>query len=231
MATEPSPPIAPDVLLRTERWIALAKPAGWHSVQQAGSSERTVEAWLREHEAWSHALPEAGLIHRLDQGTSGCLVAACDEESRAHLRDAFAGRPTALLVVKKHYLARLSRAVDASGEFAGHFAGRHKRSMKVTVSAQGESSTRGVCRWRAIDASRTLVEVELIGPGRRHQIRAGFASFGAPLVGDELYGGPAAACGHHLLHAWLVNIGGIVVQAPRPCWAEEDVRAIDSGAQ
>ena len=58
------------------------------------------------------------------------------------------------------------------------------------------------------------MEIELIGPGRRHQIRAGFAHLGTPLVGDTLYGGPEAP--RIMLHAWSVTIEGRKIEAPLP---------------
>lgn len=35
-----------------------------------------------------------------------------------------------------------------------------------------------------------LLRVQLIGGGRRHQIRAGLAHLGSPILGDSRYGGP-----------------------------------------
>jgi len=59
-----------------------------------------------------------------------------------------------------------------------------------------------------------VVEVELIGPGRRHQIRAGFAYLEHPLEGDTLYG--AQGPSHFSLHAWKIMIDGLTVIAPPP---------------
>jgi len=63
-----------------------------------------------------------------------------------------------------------------------------------------------------------LVEVELIGPGRRHQIRAGFAHLGFPLCGDALYRGDAPLPGLDgpALHAWRITIDGETVESPLP---------------
>ena len=70
--------IEPAVVFENEEFLVLDKPSGWHSVMGKGDDrgERSVEAWLRERDAEAEHLPEAGLVHRLDRGTSGCLVAA-----------------------------------------------------------------------------------------------------------------------------------------------------------
>jgi 23S rRNA-/tRNA-specific pseudouridylate synthase len=74
--------------------------------------------------------------------------------------------------------------------------------------------------WRVVarDALHgDLVELELVGPGRRHQLRASCAHLGHPLVGDALYRGATADSVR--LHAWKVEIDGVTVEAPAPPWA------------
>ena len=120
--------------------------------------------------------------------------------------------------VRKIYLARVSRPLERDGAATLFFSSRHKGSAKVTVRDTGDAREAGRLRWAMRDASQPdLVEVELIGPGRRHQIRATLAFLGSPLVGDALYGGSEAASVQ--LHAWKIMLNGVTVEAPRPARA------------
>jgi 23S rRNA-/tRNA-specific pseudouridylate synthase len=223
---ETQPPASPISVIREERsWLVVAKPAGIHSVAQRGSDAPSVEAWLRAERPELADLDEAGLVHRLDFETSGCLLVAKDAETRARLREAFSGRGGD---IRKTYLALVEgRFPDRvlAGAFTLSFTSRHKGSAKVTVHTRGDPDTIGRCRWRVLRVVgvHTLVEVELLGPGRRHQIRAGMAHEGHPLVGDTLYGGSPSKSGiclhaHRLAGDSLVGPAGGAITAPEPAW-------------
>ena len=209
------------VLAETADWLVLAKPAGWHTVRgktdAADGGGGVVETWLATSRPELASLPESGLVHRLDRDTSGCLVVAKDPAAYERLRAAFA----AATGLRKIYLCRAKPGLPSDDRATLFFASRHKGSAKVTVRESGEPREAGRLRWRVLDraAGGDLVEVELIGPGRRHQIRAGLAYLGHPLVGDELYGGGA---GTPLLHAWKVEVDGTEVEAPKPAWVSFD---------
>lgn len=204
----------PRILREEPGWIAIDKPAGWHSVAQTGGSDQTIEAWLRAEREECRALREAGLVHRLDAGTSGCLIAARTEEAQARLRAAYQGGAD----LGKVYLAVARAGLEPSGRFMLSFSSRHRGSAKVTVRDRGEPAERGVCAWQVLGPAHAegheVVEVRLIGPGRRHQIRAGLAHLGHALLGDTLYGGTAAgAAPYPALHAWRVALDGCTVES------------------
>ena len=222
--TTQDPAAAIPILHEELSWLVLAKPAGIHSIAQRGSDAPSVEAWLRAARPELAEVDEAGLVHRLDFETSGCLLVAKDDATRARLRDAFSGRggdirKTYLALVEGHFPDRV-----LAGAFTLSFASRHKGSAKVTVHTRGEPETIGRCRWRVLRVmgNNTLVEVELLGPGRRHQIRAGMAHEGYPLVGDTLYGAAPSDAGVHL-HAWRLEGDdsslNASIEAPAPAWA------------
>lgn len=219
------------MLHRTAQWICIDKPEGWHSVDARESDgSPAVESWLRSHEAACAGLEECGLVHRLDKWTGGCLLAATDADARASLRAAFSGEGPHSL--RKWYTALAVPGLREQGEWTMHFASRYARSAKVTTSREGEARTRGTCRWRVVGTvsaragtSRPeldLLEVELVGPGRRHQIRAGFAALGHALAGDGLYGGPplgSRGTDRPALHASRLEVDGVAISAPLPEWA------------
>jgi 23S rRNA pseudouridine1911/1915/1917 synthase len=211
--TEPEP----RVIQSFDGWMVIDKPAGLHTVAQAGSQGPSVESWLRANHPECSELAEAGLCHRLDQWTSGCLVVATRPDQHERLRTVFGDAGSG---VRKVYLALARKGLSAQGRFRLHFESRYKRSAKVTVSESGDAWSAGRCMWRVLGpgpAGHDRVEVELIGPGRRHQIRAGLAHLGHPLAGDSLYGGAALAGLHGpALHAWRIRLEEDLVEAPPP---------------
>ena len=125
---------------------------------------------------------------------------------------------------KKTYLALVTPGLPPVGRFELYFYGHE---AKVRTSEAGQATQKGVCRWKLIRPALTgaegaaqfdVIEVGLIGPGRRHQIRAGLSHFGHPLVDDQTYGGAVWAEGTGLaaLHAHRITLDGTTVTAPPP---------------
>ncbi len=211
---------APRVIAERPDWMVIAKPAGWHSVARKehaaddaakGPPEPTIEEWLRQTHPAQAALREAGLVHRLDLGTSGCIVAARTAAAYERLRVTLG-----TTAAHKTYLALAASGLPETGSFRLYFSSRHKGSRKVTVGSEGSAPECGRCRWRvmkrAVDGGHDLVEVDVVGRGRRHQVRAGLAHLGHPLRGDSLYGGDTAREAAPALHAWKVEIEGQRIQ-------------------
>ncbi|MEA3309206.1 MAG: RluA family pseudouridine synthase [Chloroflexota bacterium] len=128
-----------------------------------------------------------GIVHRLDQDTSGVLVVAKDDHALRELQRQFKAR-----TVSKSYVALLiGRLAEAEGLIDAPIGRHPRRRKRMAVVAGGRPSrTRWSIMERLRDAQRrpyTLLAVELL-TGRTHQIRVHFSWFGYPLVGDATYG-------------------------------------------
>jgi 23S rRNA pseudouridine955/2504/2580 synthase len=172
--------LAPCILFENERCLVINKPAGMAVHGGSGLSHGVIEALRAERPAASYL----ELAHRLDRGTSGCLVIA---KRRSFLRSFHEqlrdGR------VRKLYLTLV----------AGHWSGGPQTvdvPLRKNQLAGGERMVRvdpegkqAVSVFTPLSRYRkaTLVEVEL-KTGRTHQIRVHAAHIGHPLAGDEKYG-------------------------------------------
>ncbi|MBF0157743.1 MAG: RluA family pseudouridine synthase [Magnetococcales bacterium] len=125
-----------------------------------------------------------GIVHRLDKGTSGLLVAAKSDRAHLGLSAQFAAH-----TVERSYLALVRGDPGGSGTVDAPI-GRdpHQRQRMAVVERGGR---RAVTHYRLL---KPLSGLALIGcrleTGRTHQIRVHLASIGHPLLGDPLYARP-----------------------------------------
>jgi len=124
-----------------------------------------------------------GIVHRLDKGTSGCLIVARTLEAMKHLQKQFKDR-----VVEKIYLALLIGEVKARGIIAKPI-GRHPKK-RHRISSHTKKGRDALTSWEVLEyfgKRYSWVKVTL-HTGRTHQIRVHFAEAGHPVFGDPTYG-------------------------------------------
>ncbi len=148
----------------------------------AGNPAGTLLNALLHHDSALAALPRAGIVHRLDKGTTGLMVVARNLTAHKHLVDELQSR-----AVRREYLAVVNGVLTAGGRVDAPI-GRHpvdrKRMAVVASGKQAVTHYRVEERYRA----HTLVRVRL-ETGRTHQIRVHMAHIHAPVTGDPVYGG------------------------------------------
>ncbi len=195
--------IALDVLFEDEDLIVLNKAAGMVVHPAAGHASGTmVNALLHRCGALSGigGIERPGIVHRLDKGTSGCIVAAKNDAAHQSLAKQFAGRE-----VEKIYLALASGRFAKKQGMVETQIGRHavhRQKMTVLEFGKGRDARTG---WRVLSEVPlgSLVECTL-HTGRTHQIRVHLKHLGHPLLGDEVYG-KRGTFPRQMLHAWKLG--------------------------
>ena len=126
------------------------------------------------------------LIHRLDQGTSGVLLAARSKEAARESRRLFEEGE-----IQKSYLVLvISHLKPPRGFWNDCLATRRfKNKVQSCVMPHGPVNARLSYRVRRIypQTSLSLIDVSLL-TGKTHQIRVQCAHRGYPVAGDDVYG-------------------------------------------
>lgn len=181
--------------------VVVDKPVGVAAHPSVGWEGPTVLGALAAagfRIATSGAAERAGIVHRLDVGTTGLMVVAKSERAYSDLKRQFHDREVDKIyhAVVQGHPDPLSGTIDAP-------IGRHPGAQwRFAVTADGKPS---VTHYETLEAMRaaSLVEVRL-ETGRTHQIRVHLAAQRHPLVGDPLYGGdPVLAARLGLARQWL----------------------------
>jgi 23S rRNA pseudouridine1911/1915/1917 synthase len=199
LAPEPVPGLS--VVYEDADIVVVDKPPGVAAHPTPGWSGPTVLAGLLAagHTiATSGAAERQGIVHRLDAGTSGLMVAAKSETAYSALKHAFRERE-----VDKGYHALVQGHPDPlRGTVDAPIARHPSGDGRFAVVTGGRPS---VTHYDTIEAFRaaSLIEVKL-ETGRTHQIRVHMAALRHPCVGDRLYGAdPVLAERLGLTRQWL----------------------------
>ncbi len=181
--------------------VVVDKPAGVAAHPSIGWDGPTVLGALAGagfRIATSGAAERAGIVHRLDVGTSGLMVVAKTEIAYTALKRAFHDRR-----VRKIYHAVVQGHPDPLSGTIDAPIGRHPgASWKFAITSDGKPS---VTHYETLEAfpSAALLEIEL-ETGRTHQIRVHMAARRHPCVGDAMYGAdPTISARLGLTRQWL----------------------------
>lgn len=174
-----------DIIHDEQRLLLVNKPAGMVVHPALGHTTGTLVNALMfrfPEIAEVGGAERAGLVHRLDMGTSGLLIVAKDEATHAALQRQFKRRR-----VHKTYVALVEGQIfprDGAIEApVGRDRRRRKRMAVVKTGRDARTEYRGIEHFH----NYTLLEV-YPRTGRTHQIRVHLSWLGYPVVGDAVYG-------------------------------------------
>ena len=151
-----------------------------------------------------------GIVHRLDQDTSGLIVVAKTQRAMDALARAFASHER----VEKTYLAVCHGRPRLDSGRIENMIGRHPVDRKRMAVVENGGMF-AITNWRVAkfmpEKGLSLVECR-IETGRTHQIRVHMASLGCPVIGDSVYGRRALDAklspvpARQMLHAWRLSL-------------------------
>ncbi|MFN3312416.1 MAG: RluA family pseudouridine synthase [Hyphomonas sp.] len=198
--------------------LAFNKPSGL-AVQAGNGVVRSLDGLLAAFARSNGKRPR--LVHRLDQGTSGVIIAARTKPAAAVLSEAFAGRE-----VKKTYLAlvkgRLPPAETGVADAALVKVEEGGKSRMILARPDRKGAQTARTGWRVLARQRDCGLMQLSPEtGRMHQIRVHLMSIGCPILGDALYGEGPATAPRLMLHAARLDFPHpfgtrLVLEAPVP---------------
>jgi 23S rRNA pseudouridine1911/1915/1917 synthase len=227
-AIEPDAEARVAVLFEDAALIVVNKPGGvpCHPLRpgERGTVMNAVVAQFPETEYIGDKPIEGGLIHRLDNGTSGALMVGRTADAFAILRPAIRSG-----AIKRKYLALVSGNLKAPLSLSTPIAHYPKNPRKMIVVSEESEIAKLAARpaMTRIEPMRRVGNFTLVSvtpsSGVRHQIRVHLASAGFPIVGDDLYGGAPTELGSGRFWLHLSEIefespasGATKVLAPLP---------------
>jgi 23S rRNA pseudouridine1911/1915/1917 synthase len=227
---QPNSDLSVEVLFEDSALLVVNKPGSvpchpLHRSERDTVLNAVVAVYPEVAEAGERPL-EGGLVHRLDNGTSGALIIARTKVAHTKMRTAIRSGQ-----ISRSYLAlcagKIANEIEVATPIAHHL--KNPRRM-VTIQPGDRVDSKLHARpaatqivplenWR----ESTLIEVRP-RTGSRHQIRIHLASIGHPLIGDALYGGPVCEAlepGRFWLHLSELRFespasGEVTVAAPLP---------------
>jgi len=212
-------PIPLDILYEDDAVIVVNKPPGLVVHPAPGHPDGTLVNALLFHAgelAPAGGALRPGIVHRLDKGTSGVIIAAKTNQAFFPLVRQFQKRE-----IEKIYLAMVYGNLEGSSGVIEHAITRNMKDRKKMAITRIEGSGRtAVTQWKLKKAYPGLSFLALYPKtGRTHQLRVHLSYLGHPIVGDPVYGrkrlpstGKLAPLskeikrvGRQALHAWRIT--------------------------
>ena len=229
---EPEPEDIPlDIIFEDDDILVINKAAGFVVHPAPGHNTGTLVNAVLHHcpdMKGIGGVSRPGIVHRLDQDTSGVMVIAKSQAAMTALAHDFSSHAN----MRKVYRAVVHGKPEPACGRIENMIGRHKCNRKKMAIVQ-ENGKIAITDYRTISTvpkpvldnvwepgtEISMVECEIL-TGRTHQIRVHMASIGCPIVGDETYGRKSAdrtiypPPERQMLHAFRLELRHPITREP-----------------
>src|SRR3954471_7687944 len=176
-----------DVLYEDNHCLAVNKPAGLLTQGDATGDPSLIEAVRADLKARFHKPGNVfvGLVHRLDQPTSGVVLFARTSKAAGRLSAQFRDG-----TVEKLYWAIVEGVCPRDeGEWTDWLWKDERRNLVQVVPPGTAGSREARVAFRVLERGAATTSIELRPlTGRSHQLRVQLATRGLPILGDRKYG-------------------------------------------
>ena len=192
-----------EIIDQQKDFIIINKPAGLmvHPSPNNEDDKSVVAGLLYKFSELKdfHDRERPGIVHRLDQNTSGLLITVRNIPTQISFSKMFQNRE-----INKTYLAVVKGHPNKGGKIDFDI-GRHPKKRHM-MSHLGISPKTAVTYYKVLVYYKdcSLVEVRII-TGRTHQIRVHLAAIGHGVIGDPIYGYQSKQIKRQALHAWKLD--------------------------
>ncbi|KKB38104.1 RluA family pseudouridine synthase [Bacillus thermotolerans] len=182
------------VVYEDDYLLVIAKPPGMNTIPSREHPAGSLANGLLGYYAKQGIQATAHIVTRLDRDTSGLVLIA----KHRHVHH---------LCSQMQQEGRISRAYEALAD--GMFARREgvieepigRKPSSIIEREVREDGQYACTAYEVVRVFRNCTHVRLkLYTGRTHQIRVHLSYMGHPLLGDDLYGGPAGQISRQALH-------------------------------
>ena len=175
-----------EILYEDSDILVINKPIGVTVHPAPSVKEATLVEWLKQKNytlSTIGGVERAGIVHRLDKGTSGVMVVAKNNESHASLSSQLSSKDMGRI-----YLALCDLPLKENC-IIDRPIGRHPQNrLKNTIVSGAKLAKSAFANILTTQNKRVNLIAAKLFTGRTHQIRVHLASINRHILGDDLYG-------------------------------------------
>lgn len=195
-----------EILYEDSDILVINKPIGVTVHPAPSVKEATLVEWLKQKNytlSTIGGVERAGIVHRLDKGTSGVMVVAKSNESHASLSSQLSSKDMGRI-----YLALCDLPLKENC-IIDRPIGRHPQNrLKNTIVNGAKSAKSAFANILTTQNKRVNLIAAKLFTGRTHQIRVHLASINRHILGDDLYGFKSNSdrINRIFLHAYVLRL-------------------------